>query len=152
MVYIFLFVSFFCIKKCRNQKKLICPIQITLPTNKRLYARKKQNKTLLVRMTTTAQTQEIVTKFVALIDTDLEYSRTDMAKILTTVYREVTNNKTKKVKKNVEGEEKKKRAPTAYNIFVKEKMAVVKEEFPELNRQELMKKIAEMWSAEKVKQ
>ena len=103
-------------------------------------------------MTTTAQTQEIVTKFVALIDTDLEYSRTDMAKILTTVYREVTNNKTKKVKKNVEGEEKKKRAPTAYNIFVKEKMAVVKEEFPELNRQELMKKIAEMWSAEKVKQ
>ena len=68
------------------------------------------------------------------------------------VYREVTNNKTKKVKKNVEGEEKKKRAPTAYNIFVKEKMAVVKEEFPELNRQDLMKKIAVMWSAEKVKQ
>jgi hypothetical protein len=31
-------------------------------------------------------------------------------------------------------------------------MAVVKEEFPELNRQDLMKKIAVMWNAEKVKQ
>jgi hypothetical protein len=31
-------------------------------------------------------------------------------------------------------------------------MAVVKEEFPELNRQDLMKKIGEMWNAEKVKQ
>ena len=103
-------------------------------------------------MTAAAQTKEIVAKFTTLIDADLEYSRADMAKILTTVYREVTNNKTKKVKKNVEGEEKKKRAPTAYNIFVKEKMAVVKEEFPELNRQDLMKKIAVMWNAEKVKQ
>ena len=49
--------------------------------------------------TTAAQTQEIITKFVALIDADLEYSCADMAKILTKVYREVTNNKTKKVKK-----------------------------------------------------
>ena len=47
------------------------------------------------------QTQKIVTKLVALIDTDLEYSRADMAKILTMVYRDVTNNKTKKVKKFV---------------------------------------------------
>tara|TARA_Y100000361_G_scaffold106466_1_gene96213 strand:+ start:388 stop:513 length:126 start_codon:yes stop_codon:yes gene_type:complete len=29
----------------------------------------------------------------------LEYSRADMAKILTMVYRDVTNNKTKKMKK-----------------------------------------------------
>ena len=146
----FLFLIFL-YKKIQKSKKTDLS-NTNYITNKQETLHQKQNKTLLVRMTTAAQTQEIVTKFAALIDTELEYSRNDMAKILTTVYREVTNNKTKKVKKNVEGEEKKKRAPTAYNIFVKEKMAVVKEEFPELNRQDLMKKIAVLWSAEKEKQ
>lgn len=103
-IYFFVFDFLFLIflyKKIQKSKKTDLS-NTNYITNKQETLHQKQNKTLLVRMTTAAQTQEIVTKFVALIDADLEYSRADMAKILTTVYREVTNNKTKKVKKIAE--------------------------------------------------
>jgi len=56
---------------------------------------------------------------------------------------------TKSKKKYGGTEHKKKREPTAYNLFVKEQMSIVKDEFPDLNRQDLMRKVGEMWKAQK---
>ena len=46
-------------------------------------------------------------------------------------------------------EEKKPRAPSAYSLFMKEKMGELKDTHPELNNIERMKMAAEMWSASK---
>tara|TARA_B110001452_G_C14823330_1_gene287463 strand:- start:38 stop:397 length:360 start_codon:yes stop_codon:yes gene_type:complete len=111
---------------------------------------------------TTTQTQKIINEFTTLIDTEKEYTRSELGKMLTEVYRQITSdkpNKTddkpkkKKSKKrndsDEEAEPKKKREPTKYNLFVKEQMSIVKEEFPDLNRQDLMKKVGELWKTKK---
>ena len=77
-----------------------------------------------------------------------------VGKMLTQIYNSQVNNKKKPKEKKEkeekeEGGEKKKREPTAYNLFVKEKMPLVKEEFPDLTRQDLMRKVGEMWKATK---
>jgi hypothetical protein len=46
-------------------------------------------------------------------------------------------------------DEKKPRAPSAYNLFMKEKMGELKDTHPELNNIERMKMAAEMWSSSK---
>jgi len=51
--------------------------------------------------------------------------------------------------KREEGSEKKKREPTAYNLFVKETMSVVREENPEMSRQDLMREVGRMWKEKK---
>jgi hypothetical protein len=76
--------------------------------------------------------------------------------MLTEVFKEIREGekgekkvrKTKKVKTE-EGSEKKKREPTAYNLFVKETMSVVKEENPEMSRQDLMREVGRMWKEKK---
>ena len=106
-------------------------------------------------MTTT--TLQIIDEFTTLIDTEKEYTRSELGKILTGVYHQITSGKKnaepkkKKSKKEVDDDAapKKKREPTAYNLFVKEKMPIIKEEFPELSRQDLMKKVGELWKAQK---
>ena len=106
-------------------------------------------------MTTT--TQQIIDEFTTLIDTEKEYTRSELGKILTAVYHQITSGKKnaepkkKKAKKEVDDDAapKKKREPTAYNLFVKEKMPIIKEEFPELSRQDLMKKVGELWKVQK---
>ncbi len=106
-------------------------------------------------MTTT--TQQIIDEFTTIIDTEKEYTRSELGKILTGVYHQITSGKKnaepkkKKAKKDVDddAEPKKKREPTAYNLFVKEKMPLLKEEFPDLSRQDLMKKVGEIWKAQK---
>lgn len=106
-------------------------------------------------MTTT--TQQIIDEFTTLIDTEKEYTRSELGKILTGVYHQITSGKKnaepkkKKSKKEVDDDAapKKKREPTAYNLFVKEKMPIIKEEFPELSRQDLMKKVGELWKVQK---
>ena len=107
------------------------------------------------------QTQMIINEFTTLVDTEKEYTRAELGKMLTEVYHQITSDKPKKTddkhkkkkskKENSddEAEPKKKREPTAYNLFVKEQMSIVKEKFPELNRQDLMRKISEMWKAQK---
>ena len=105
-------------------------------------------------------TQQIVNQFTQVIDTEKEYTRSELGKILTQVYRDMTTQKKeskteepkkKRTKKSKDSDEepKKKREPTAYNLFVKEHMPIVKEGFPELSRQDLMKKVGEMWKAQK---
>ena len=108
------------------------------------------------------QTQMIINEFTTLVDTEKEYTRAELGKMLTEVYHQITSNKPKKTddkpkkkkskKENDSDEEvkpKKKREPTAYNLFVKEQMSIMKEEFPDLNRQDLMRKIGELWKAQK---
>ena len=51
-------------------------------------------------------------------------------------------------KTDSDGVEKKKRAPSAYNLFIKEKMAEIKVEKPELKGKELMKAAIDAWNAE----
>jgi hypothetical protein len=48
-----------------------------------------------------------------------------------------------------EGVPKKKRAPSAYNIYIKNKMAEIKEKKPELKGKDLMKAAIEAWNADK---
>jgi len=111
---------------------------------------------------TATQTQMIIKEFTTLVDTEKEYTRAELGKMLTEVYSQITSNKQKKTddkskkkkskkEKNSdeEVEPKKKREPTPYNIFVKEQMSIVKEEFPDLNRQDLMKKVGEIWKTKK---
>ena len=85
-------------------------------------------------------TETIITNFTNLIDINKEYTKNELCLILNTVYKEVYS------KKNVK---KEKRPPTKYNNFVSENMKKMKEEFPELTRQDLMKKIGELWRKQK---
>jgi hypothetical protein len=99
-------------------------------------------------------TQQIITTFIEQVDTEKEYTRSELGKILTQVFNDLKKEgkpakKAKKPKKEEDGEEKKKREPTAYNLFVKEKMPTLKEEFKDLSRQDLMRKVGEMWRAKK---
>ena len=121
-------------------------------------------------MTTT--TQQFMTEFTTLVDTEKEYTRSELGKLLTEVFHQINTGKkntkkqktdsetgdkpkTKKSKKTKskgsddDAEPKKKREPTLYNLFVKEQMPLVKEEFPDLNRQDLMRKIGENWKVQK---
>lgn len=54
----------------------------------------------------------------------------------------------KKAKVMVDGE-KKKRAPSAYNLFIKDKMAEIKVNQPDLKSKDLMKEAIAMWKAQK---
>ena len=100
-------------------------------------------------------TQQIMTIFTSKVDIEKEYTRAELAKMLTEVYKEMKEEekgekpKKKKAKKTEDGEEKKKRAPTAYNLFVKDTMGVVKEENPEMSRQDLMREVGRMWKEKK---
>ena len=101
-------------------------------------------------------TQQILTTFTSKVDLEKEYTRSELAKMLTEVFKEIREGekgekkvrKTKKVKKE-EGEEKKKREPTAYNLFVKDTMPVVREENPEMSRHDLMREVGRMWKEKK---
>ena len=101
-------------------------------------------------MTTTAQ---VVADFAALFEgKDEEVSLSEMKKMLTEVHKASASSKkpSKKVKKEEAGEaEKPKRPPTAYNIFMKEQMEILKEEGSTLTGKEKMQKIAELWKEKK---
>ena len=87
-------------------------------------------------------TQQIIDKFVELIDVNKDYTCKELTNILSEAYKLVTkgNKKTKTTK-----------APTKYNLFVKENISKLKMENPTLTRQELMKKVSELWQEEKNK-
>jgi len=85
-------------------------------------------------------TKDVVEKFNEAVDINKEYTKNELCLILSTVYKEVYS------KKNVK---KEKRPPTKYNNFVSENMKKMKEEFPKLTRQDLMKKIGELWRKQK---
>jgi hypothetical protein len=100
-------------------------------------------------------TQQILTTFTTKVDMEKEYTRSELGKMLTEVFKEIRygekgEKKTrKKAKKEEGGEEKKKRAPSAYNLYVRDTMGVVKEENPEMSRQDLMREVGRMWKEKK---
>ena len=86
-------------------------------------------------------TEKILTIFTSKVDNEKEYTRGEMAKMLTEVFKEM--------KESSKDGKKKKREPTAYNLYVKETIPVVKEENPYMSRQNLMKEVGRMWSEAK---
>ena len=99
-------------------------------------------------------TQQILTTFTSKVDFEKEYTRSELGKMLTEVFKEIREGskgekKTRKKAKKEEGSEKKKREPTAYNLYVKETMSVVREENPEMSRQDLMREVGRMWKEKK---
>jgi hypothetical protein len=100
-------------------------------------------------------TQQILTTFTSKVDLEKEYTRSELAKMLTEVFKEIREGEKgekkvrKKGKKEDVGEEKKKREPTAYNLFVKGTMSVVREENPEMSRQDLMREVGRLWKVKK---
>jgi len=68
----------------------------------------------------------------------------------TVVFKEIRDSDNGRKKVNTEdGEEKKKMAPTAYNLFVKERMRFVKEENTQMSRQDLIREVGRMWKEKK---
>ena len=104
---------------------------------------------------TMTTTQQIMTIFTSKVDIEKEYTRVELAKMLTEVYKEMKEEekgekpKKKKVKKTDEGVEKKTRVPTAYNLYVKDTMSIVKENNPEMSRQDLMREVGRLWKEKK---
>jgi hypothetical protein len=54
--------------------------------------------------------------------------------------------KTKKAKDEAAGEVKEKRPPSKYNLFIKEKMPILKQENPEMNHREIMSMAGALWT------
>ena len=113
-------------------------------------------------MQTTNTTTEIVNEFVQLIDTEKEYSLKELKEKLTEVYKTKTAKTAKKTMKNTEASssddekpkkrgrpakvsDKPKRAPSAYNKYVKERIEKLKSESPEVAAKDLMRVAASEW-------
>ena len=100
-------------------------------------------------------TEQILSTFTSKVDMEKEYTRNELGKMLTEVFKEIREGEKgekktrKKAKKENDGEEKKKREPTAYNLYVRETMPVVKDENPEMSRQDLMREVGRMWREKK---
>ena len=86
-----------------------------------------------------SNTKLIIDKFNSLVDINKEYTKNELCAILNEAYKEVNKKK----------ETKTKRQPSKYNLFVSENITKLKEENPELNRQDLMKKVSELWKKQK---
>ena len=122
-------------------------------------------------------TAEIIAEFTELVNVDQEYTLSELKSILSDIYK-VKNGKKVVAKKTAKkdqvvpsddeekpkkkgrpaktpkldanGDVKKKREPSAYNIFIKEKYAEYKKTDPELSTKEIMLKAAADWSQKKL--
>lgn len=110
-------------------------------------------------------TTEIIDKFVEDIDTDNEYTLNELVAKLSIAYGvDVNTAKKTKAKKDTEKDdkprsrspkkdkkidepvdEKKKRAPSAYNLYVKDRVATLKMEMPDTPPKELLSVAAAEW-------
>lgn len=114
-------------------------------------------------------TAEIINEFVEQIDVEKEYALNELKQILSDVYKTKTGKKKPlkavakedsdsdnedkpkkrgrpaKVRLDKDGNEKPKRAPSAYNLFVKKRIEQLKTEQPETSAKELMKIAAGEW-------
>ena len=122
-----------------------------------------------------ALTADIITEFTSLIDTDKDYDLKELKQILADVYN-TKNGKKKstkqvatapvnntdtdsdddkpkkrgrpaKVKLDKNGNIKPKKAPTAYNNFVKQAMEELKKQHPDVSAKELMGMVGPKWKA-----
>jgi hypothetical protein len=118
-------------------------------------------------------TSEIVEQFKSKVDVTVSYSITDLKKILGEVYKEIatTAKEQKKAKPKADAEPKadakprkqrtkrerdengeiiKKRAPSAYNLFIKDQSAKIKADNPDLDPKAVFKMAIDEWKKQKV--
>lgn len=80
---------------------------------------------------------EIIDTFNSMVDKSKEdYTIDELKKILTNAYKSLK-------KKKTEGEKK---APSEYNLFIKEAIKKIKEENPDVDRKNLMPMAAKRWN------
>lgn len=91
-----------------------------------------------------SKVHQVVDKFKSSIDTTNDYSIKDLTKILEGVYKDVYGNK----KRSSSTGEKK--APSVYNLFVKDEIEKIKSEgLPDVDPKDYMRIAAQRWKASK---
>lgn len=90
---------------------------------------------------TETNTAKIVEEFVKQVDTSINYSSKELKDIIGQIHKTFSTTS----KKNTSSATKEKRAPTKYNIFVKNKIKEIREEDSSLTAKEAMGKAATMW-------
>ena len=87
-------------------------------------------------------TEKFLEIFTSKIDCSVNYSLDELKKIVIESFKSI---KVKKVKDpNAE-----KRAPSAYNLFIKDQMTNIKKSNPEMNNKQIMAKAADLWREHK---
>jgi iron uptake system EfeUOB component EfeO/EfeM len=118
----------------------------------------------MTALSQTLMTAEIISEFVQLIDNDKDYSLKELKQMLTDVYKTKTCKTAKPAKQTEKSEtssdedekpkkrgrpakvsDKPKRAPSAYNKYVKERIEKLKSETPEMPAKDLMRMAAAEW-------
>ena len=102
-------------------------------------------------------TTEIISEFNKNINLDQDYTLVELKSILSDIYKikkieekpKKLGRKAKEPKLNAKGEEKKKREPSEYNLFIKDKYAEFKTMYPTLKAKELMLMASSQWSIKK---
>ena len=89
-------------------------------------------------------TKKLINKITNTINNEKEYTRNELDKLLTQVF---VSNQGGIVNSKI----RMKREPSSYNQFVKEQLPLIKNEFPQLSRQDLMRKVGEEWKKNKEK-
>jgi tRNA A37 threonylcarbamoyladenosine dehydratase len=135
------------------------PKPITLAT--RHLTRQNQTQPNLTSMTTATRIQPQTTQIIALfnetVDKTKVYNRSELGKMLTSVYHNVLfeEKKKSKLEKKQIYEEKKnkkidnKKKPNPYQLFVKEQMPRLKKKNPNATSQENFKKVCILWNQKK---
>ena len=90
-------------------------------------------------------TKQIIESFTSNVDYNKKYSLDELKKILSEIYKATTAKK----KKDPNAEKK---APSAYNLFVKEKMISLKKENPDMDNKKIMSEAAVLWKIHKENQ
>jgi len=94
----------------------------------------------------TTVTEKIVEGFIAVVDKDTIYNLTELKAIIADIYREKNNNKRVTKKRSTKnGDDKPKRKPSAYNIFIKTRVAELKLEQPDTPPKLFMSMAASEW-------
>jgi hypothetical protein len=87
-------------------------------------------------------TKQIIESFTSNVDYSKKYSLDELKKILAEIYKATTAKK----KKDPNAEKK---APSAYNLFVKEQMITLKKENPDMDNKKIMSEAAILWKSYK---
>jgi hypothetical protein len=115
----------------------------------------------MTALSQTTKTAEIINEFVQLADNEKDYSLKELKQMLTDVYKTKTakpvkqseksdtssddDEKPKKRGRPAKVSDKPKRAPSAYNKYVKERIEKLKSETPEVPAKDLMRMAAAEW-------
>lgn len=92
----------------------------------------------------TVDAKKVLDIFSSSIDVTKPYSLDELKRLVTQCYKDASKKKKGSLKENAV-----KRAPTKYNIFVKDVMAKLREQHPDKEFKELMKMAAEKWNENK---